>query len=121
MEPVTYCTNIHPGESWADIRDTVFAFVPSVRAAVAPGEAFPVGLRISGQASRELDAATVRCFGEALTAKGLYVRTVNGFPYGRFHNTPVKESVYLPDWRDPERLAYTIRLAEALAACRSGI
>lgn len=47
--------------------------------------------------------------------EGFYVATVNGFPYGTFHHAPVKESVYLPDWRFAERVQYTCKLAEMLA------
>jgi rRNA pseudouridine-1189 N-methylase Emg1 (Nep1/Mra1 family) len=36
-----------------------------------------------------------------------YVFTINGFPYGEFHNTCVKEKVFLPDWSSEERLEYT--------------
>jgi len=43
------------------------------------------------------------------------VFTLNGFPYGPFHGTPVKASVYRPDWTQPERLAYTRQLADLLA------
>jgi hypothetical protein len=39
---------------------------------------------------------------------------VNGFPYGAFHETRVKERVYLPDWLDPERVRYTQALARVL-------
>ena len=45
----------------------------------------------------------------------MYVFTINGFPYGAFHGTPVKAEVYRPDWRDPERLRYTNQLADLLA------
>ncbi|MHC1788743.1 metabolite traffic protein EboE [Solidesulfovibrio sp.] len=115
MEPVTYCTNIHPGESWAEIRAGVLAHAPAVAAAVCPDRPFPLGLRLSGRASLEIDAAAARAFADEARALGLSFRTLNGFPYGRFHHTPVKESVYLPDWRDSERTAYTLRLARLLA------
>lgn len=115
MEPTTYCTNIHPGESWEEIRAGVLAHAPAVAAAVCPDRPFPVGLRLSGRASREIDAVAARAFAHEAAALGLCFRTINGFPYGRFHHTPVKESVYLPDWRDPERAAYTLRLARLLA------
>jgi sugar phosphate isomerase/epimerase len=39
---------------------------------------------------------------------------LNGFPYGAFHATRVKERVYLPDWQAPERLRYTTVLARVL-------
>ena len=41
---------------------------------------------------------------------------MNGFPYGDFHGTRVKEDVYAPDWTTPERVEYTKRLFDILAA-----
>ncbi len=116
MPAVTYCTNIHPGQSWAEIRRDVETHALAVRDACRLGDApFPLGLRLSGQASLELDAAAGRRFGRWMADQGICVATVNGFPYGPFHHVPVKEAVYLPDWRDPEREAYTRRLARLLA------
>lgn len=118
---LTYCSNIHPGESWAEVRANLGRFVPAVRARVAPDEPFGVGLRLSARAADELWApaalAELRAF---LARERLYVFTINGFPYGTFHGTRVKEEVYLPDWRDAERLRYTNRLADLLAALLPG-
>ncbi len=76
-----------------------------------------VGLRLSAIAAEALDAPTELCtLREFLAREQLYVFTVNGFPYGPFHGERVKEQVYAPDWRTPERLAYTDRLAGLLAA-----
>jgi sugar phosphate isomerase/epimerase len=114
---LTYCTNIHPGESWAEVRRNVERLVCAVKARIAPAERFGVGLRLSAAAARELaDPRELDAFRALLDARGLYVFTVNGFPYGPFHGTPVKERVYLPDWMDDERLAYTDGLAHLLAA-----
>jgi hypothetical protein len=33
---LTYCTNIHAGETWPDIRASLDAHVPAIKAAVAP-------------------------------------------------------------------------------------
>ncbi len=75
-----------------------------------------VGLRLSGIASEELGLGReLQAFKEYLRAQGLYVFTINGFPYGPFHGTRVKEDVYQPDWRFPERLTYSNRLADQLA------
>jgi sugar phosphate isomerase/epimerase len=113
---LTYCSNIHPGESWADVRANIEKFFPAVRDRVAPGKPFGIGLRLSAQASKELsEPATLAAFQDFLVRKRLYVFTINGFPYGPFHGTRVKEDVYLPDWRDAERLRYTDELAELLA------
>jgi hypothetical protein len=46
----------------------------------------------------------------------MYGFTINGFPYGNFHKTRVKEAVYQPDWRTSERRDYTNRLADILVA-----
>jgi sugar phosphate isomerase/epimerase len=114
---LTYCTNIHAGETWPEVRANLARYVVAVKARVAPGVPFGVGLRLSAQAAEALDdPKEIAAFREFLDGEGLYVFTVNGFPYGPFHGTRVKEDVYLPDWMDPERLAYTDRLAGLLAA-----
>lgn len=115
MHPVTYCTNIHPGESWEQTRANLASHTLAVKAAVCPDRPFPVGLRVSGRASREVTSEEAVRFREWLDENGLYVATVNGFPYGTFHGRPVKSGVYQPDWRDPARLEYTLKLAELLS------
>ena len=73
---------------------------------------------ITGQlnhANAEIDGDESKRFRDWCDAEGFCVPTLNGFPYGRFHGEGVKEKVYLPDWRDPERLRYTNLLADLLA------
>ena len=55
-------------------------------------------------------------FRRMLDDEGLHVAMINGFPYGPFHGTPVKASVYAPDWRDPARVSYTLDLVRILQA-----
>ncbi|MCB2099493.1 MAG: metabolite traffic protein EboE [Rhodobacterales bacterium] len=113
---LTYCTNIHPGETWDEVRETLAVQVPSVRDRVAPGQRFGVGLRLSARAAEALSAPEALADLRALLAeKNLYVFTLNGFPYGPFHGQSVKESVYRPDWTEPERLRYTNKLSDILA------
>jgi len=113
---LTYCSNIHPGESWAEVRANLARHVVRVRDAMCADAPFGIGLRLSGRAAAELnEAAAFDEFTGFLARERLYVFTVNGFPYGTFHGTRVKEDVYLPDWRDPERLRYTNQLADLLA------
>ena len=113
---LTYCLNIHPGESWADVKSAVTLHALAVKALVVPDAPFGLGLRLAYGAVEELrrsgEAASWRNW---LAEHGLYVFTVNGFPYGTFHGRPVKTAVYRPDWRTPERLNYTLHLAEALS------
>ena len=113
---LSYCTNIHPGESWDEIRGNLERYLPLVKRLVSPDAPFGVGLRLSAAAARSLDSAEARTqFATFLRDEGLYVFTINGFPYGAFHGTRVKADVYLPDWRDARRLEYTNRLADLLA------
>ncbi|MEO6150044.1 MAG: metabolite traffic protein EboE [Mucilaginibacter sp.] len=51
-----------------------------------------------------------------LKETGAYVFTMNGFPYGGFHHTRVKDQVHAPDWTTTDRLAYTLRLFRTLSA-----
>lgn len=113
---LTYCSNIHPGETWAEVRAQVGAHLPKVKARLSPERPFGIGLRLSAIAAESLsEPAAMEEFKAFLAGEGLYVFTINGFPYGEFHGTPVKENVYLPDWRDAARLAYSNRLADLLA------
>ncbi|MFQ6415313.1 hypothetical protein ACLNB1_10280, partial [Streptococcus pneumoniae] len=82
--------------------------LPPLKAALAPRSPFGVGLRLSNRAAAELEQdGRLERFAAWLQASGLYVFTLNGFPYGSFHRTAVKADVYAPDWTRPERLAYT--------------
>jgi len=111
-----YCTNIHPGETWPEIRGNVESHVRNVKRQLAPDRPFGVGLRLSGAAARALrEPATLGAFRDFLEQNGLYVFTINAFPYGPFHGRPVKEAVYRPDWLEPERLRYSDDVAHVLA------
>ncbi|MBI3155322.1 MAG: metabolite traffic protein EboE [Burkholderiales bacterium] len=112
-----YCTNVHPGESWPEVRAALLTHVRAVRERVCPEGDFGVGLRLSARAADELaQPAALEELQDLLRRQRMYVFTINGFPHGSFHATAVKEAVYRPDWRDPERLRYTERLADLLAA-----
>ena len=114
---LTYCTNVHRGESWPDIFAALRRHLPEVKRRASPHAPMGVGLRLSAVAAEALDAPdALEALRGFLASEQLYVFTVNGFPYGPFHGERVKEQVYAPDWRTPERLAYTDRLAGLLAA-----
>ena len=111
---ITYCTNIHPGESWDEVWLNLQAHIPAVKAAISPTKPFPIGLRLSNRAAQELNETSMRQFNDWCQTEGCFVPTINGFPYGAFHFAAVKEHVYLPDWRSQERVLYTKRLADLL-------
>jgi sugar phosphate isomerase/epimerase len=114
---LTYCTNIHPAVGWEAVLDSLRAHAPALKARLSPDAPFGIGLRLSGDESRELlSGSHLDDFRAWLDAEGLYVFTLNGFPHGTFHGQPVKADVHSPDWSTSERVDYTLRLAEILAA-----
>lgn len=113
---LTYCSNIHPGEAWdahfKELKDNL----PYIRKELADGQPFALGLRLANDASLELsEPERLEDFKNWLAEHDLYVFTMNGFPYGSFHNTVVKDQVHAPDWTTTERTEYTKRLFSILA------
>lgn len=112
---LAYCTNVHRGEGWAETFAALASHTEAVRRRVAPDEPYAIGLRLGARAADELaEPQTLAAFRRWLDDHHSYVFTINGFPYGSFHGTRVKEQVYAPDWSTPERLAYTNRLFDLL-------
>jgi len=113
---LTYCLNVHKGETWRENLAAIREYTLAVKDRVADGKPFGLGLRLSHTAAQELLAPgkldEARDF---FGANNVYAFTINGFPYGRFHDGPVKENVYRPDWRTTKRRDYTLDLAKILA------
>jgi sugar phosphate isomerase/epimerase len=113
---LAYCTNVHRGGSWQETLASLERHTLAVRRAICPDAPYAIGLRLSDAASRELAVpAVLKDFQRWLERNRCYVFTINGFPFGNFHGTRVKEQVCQPDWTSPERLAYTNRLFDILA------
>ncbi len=113
---LTYCTNIHPGESWSEVFANLKQYIPVLKSRLSPQQSFGIGLRLANIAAKELlEEDKLAQFQSWLTAQNLYVFTLNGFPYGGFHHQVVKDGVYAPDWSKQERLDYTLNLAKILA------
>lgn len=118
---LTYCSNIHAGERWDEVNAALSRTLPCVRQRLAHEGPFAIGLRLSAAAAHTLEADDVlEAFRGFLREGNFYVPTINGFPYGAFHGTRVKERVYQPDWRDPARVEYSNRLARILIALDDG-
>lgn len=112
---VGYCTNVHAGVSLAEVRTNLETWSRAVRDLLET-PALGLGLWLSASAARELlDTGDAAAFGAWLGDNGLRVFTMNGFPHGDFHGRVVKHAVYEPDWRHPDRPAYTRDLAAILA------
>ena len=114
---LAYSTLVHPGDTWAEMRESLRTYATAVKARVSPDERYAVSLRISAESAATLSAdAEERARLTAwLDAEGMYVYTVNAFPYGPFKNRVVMEDVYEPDWATRARVEYTCRVADIAA------
>lgn len=115
---LAYCTNVHRGEDWTDVRASLEGPVAAVRARFPIARPWALGLRLSGPAVEALLAqpAELAWLRGWLARHNAYVFTVNAFPRGPFHGGRVKEAAYQPDWSHAARVDYTLRVAEVLAA-----
>lgn len=113
---LTYSTLVHPGDTWAEMRDSVQTYVPTVKKRVSPDQPMGLSLRLSGASAKALqdDAAERADFFEYLRSEDLYVYTINAFPHGPFKGETVMEKVYEPDWATQARTEYTMSVADVL-------
>ncbi len=98
-------------ETWKALQE----YLPGIRRNLDHQEPFGIGLRLSAQAARELlEKDYLEQFQAWLQDENFYVFTINGFPYGGFHNKVIKDLVHQPDWKSSLRLEYTQQLVHIL-------
>ena len=113
---LSYCTNIHPGQDWKSTFQSLKDYVPTIKHNVSAEQPFGLGLRLSNKASEELEQGShMADFQRWLSENDVYIFTMNGFPYGNFHDERVKDLVHAPDWTTDDRLNYTKRLFRQLS------
>ncbi|MHC4824734.1 MAG: hypothetical protein ACYTEP_12085, partial [Planctomycetota bacterium] len=114
------CGNVFPAagpeEVLAALRGPVRAWSEGMqqRGAEPP---FGFGLFFSASAAAAFTAsADLRTqLHQAMAEAQVVAWTANAFPFGDFHAEQVKAQAFLPDWRHPERLEFTLQVAELLA------
>ena len=113
------CGNVFP----ADEPSAVFAAVRGpaakwARALQVAGQQAPFGfgLYLSAQAARTFasDFSARQELKAALEEANLVCWTANAFPFGGFHDKVVKQRAFEPDWRNPERVRFTLDVAKVL-------
>lgn len=110
---IGYCGNVHPAVSVEQLIHNLQHHTAEVRSILGVTESMPFGIWLSAQALQQLqNPQMLHLLQQTLGQNGLLPFTVNGFPFGDFHQPVVKQSVYLPDWTDRRRLDYTLRLAD---------
>jgi hypothetical protein len=114
---LTYSTLVHPADDWPQLWDSLQRYLPQVKRRISPNAPFGVCIRLSHLTAAELSTKKAErdTLKQFLADQDLYVYTANAFVYGVFKNTQIKEQVYEPDWRTPERREYTKQVADILA------
>lgn len=113
---VGYCTNVHAGTTLKQMKSNFDTHAQKVRQQFCPEDTLGIGLWLPAcEAESIVQDNQIESFNEWLNTRNLEVFTINGFPYGDFHQSVVKHAVYVPDWTSPEREAYTKNLITILA------
>lgn len=113
--PLSYCTNVHPARTVAEVIRGLDTYTGAVRKQT--DRPLAAGLWLPEAVIRELRKNPQRLehLREALARNDVVCYTLNAFPYGDFHGERVKETVYQPDWSTDERLEYTLACAAILS------
>ena len=113
--PLSYCTNVHPGRTLAEIEHGLDQYTAPMAAGY--GAPLAAGLWLAAPVVKELLEADPECrrFADGLSRRGLTCHTLNAFPYGDFHSPRVKENVYQPSWAESTRFNFTVAAARILA------
>ena len=113
------CGNVFPADEpsavLSAIRGPATQWAQSLEAA-GQRPPFGFGLYLSANAAR-IFARDFRARQElkaALAKANLSCWTANAFPFGGFHDQVVKQRAFEPDWRNPERVRFTLNVAKVL-------
>jgi len=107
--------NVFPGTGAAQKMNALRGTLAEIRALPGQPAPFPVGLWLDNGAAMELQGPKGDSWIAETLDMGYCAYTANAFPFGTFHGASVKTDVYHPDWTTPERVKYTIAVANVLA------
>ncbi len=114
---LAYCTNVHAGSDLDALTANLSRHSLAVKARFAPDRPMGVGLWVAAPAAKKLlDPPRLADLSRFLAQRGLIPFTLNGFPFGDFHEPVVKQRVYHPTWFEAPRLHYTLDLVTILHA-----
>src|SRR5262249_47204696 len=110
---LAYSTNVHRGESLAQIYRFLLDYTLPVKERVFGSQKAGLELRLGCGSARDLMKASAQeAFGGFLAEKGLVPFSINAYPLLNFHARRVKEQVFRPSWAESERSRWTTVIAE---------
>lgn len=115
-QELAYCSNVHPGTELNQVLSNIQNwFNPVLKQRQLHSMAS--GLWLASPVAEQLvtDGNALQNFVNVINQNQLALTSLNGFPYGNFHQDVVKQAVYLPTWADKKRLEYTQNLAKILS------
>lgn len=107
-----YCLNVYPSNTLSQLDDAAFNQAGSVLRGSGISDEYALGMWLRNSILSEFDAQDFR---GRLQNENLYCVSLNGFPFGDFHGTRIKEQVYQPDYSTPQRVEYTKALARTFS------
>lgn len=111
-----YSTNVHPGETLAQVHDFLARHTSPIKRRLFGDEPAGLELRLGIGTARELRAAAARHrLRGAIEDAGLELFSINAYPLRDFHARRVKDDVYRPSWARVERARWTSTIARAVA------
>jgi len=121
-----YCLNLSEPADLDDLIEDLGAIVVPLRDKLGVRGDFGVGLYLPALLARLLAVDNDMCdeLGEFLQHERIVPYTYNAFPYGGFQRDGIKQDVFRPTWAEPERLQFTVDVAQVaarLAARRGGV
>ena len=115
IQQIGYCTNVHAGVGLDQTLANLRQYAVDVKNQHSPNDPMGIGLWLSAAAAEQLvQQNRTSEFTEWLRETGLVPFTLNGFPFGDFHQPVVKHRVYKPTWCERERFEYTTTLIDIL-------
>ena len=105
---LSYCSNIHQASRLKDLVFTLDNVLPFLKNQLN-SKSMGIGMYLSNSMLKESVFSNEELI-KWLDGNNYHLYTLNGFPYCNFHQSLVKDLVYLPNWSEEERLSYTKKL-----------
>ncbi|HFL8824107.1 MAG TPA: metabolite traffic protein EboE [Candidatus Azoamicus sp. OHIO1] len=111
---LTYCLNVFKSKNWEETLYNIKIFVSNIKKTY-PNKEIGIGLCISNSISKELiKKRNLLDLIILIKNENIYIPSINGFVYKKFHQKSIKDKIYIPEWTSNSRILYTKLLIKIL-------